>query len=619
MAEESLSDTLAAWLDTIAADSEGGDSPQTVMPKAASQQPLLASFQSFRDTSSAAPINVGATIAEGGMGVIKIAEQAALGRTVVIKTLRAESAAQATEHVLREAWATGALEHPNIVPVHDIRTDEQGSPMIVLKRIEGRTWTQLMHNPDLVRETFGVSSVLDWNTDILRQVTQAIRFAHSRGILHRDLKPDNVMIGSFGEVYLVDWGIALGLQSSDSTRLPLAQDSKEMAGTPCYMAPEMLGESPLDERTDVYLLGAILFEILAGRPPHRLSSLSNLMEDIRASEPNFPERACPLLSDICRRAMSRDPDKRFQDADAFAQALVEVREHRESADMAKVASEQLEQLETLLSEDEPSRNEVYGLFGALRLGFREALRTWPGNSLAQEALDRAILALIAYELEERNPRAAQTLFKDLRIPKSEVQDQITAAMKTQASDQAELEMFRHDSDLAVGQRSRFVVMVILGVLWTLSPIVRSTQIHDGGLMGYNQLILGTLAFFVLNMGLWFWARESLRKTQFNRRLGRSLFLAFPAQGVLLLGLKFMDVPVEQSAPLMLFLWTIVAANVTLLIDKRFWPTTTSYVIAFLFASRFLEQRYFALAAGNFILLCNVAYIWWPGTFRKKQD
>src|SRR5678815_4585974 len=103
------------------------------------------------------------------------------------------------------------------------------------------------------------------------RVLNAVRFAHSRGILHRDLKPANVMIGEFGEVYLVDWGIAVSLRDDGSGRLPLAANATEPAGTPVYMAPEMLGRDglpPLSERTDIYLAGAVLFEIVAGRPPH---------------------------------------------------------------------------------------------------------------------------------------------------------------------------------------------------------------------------------------------------------------------------------------------------------------------------------------------------------------
>src|SRR5690606_8689637 len=99
----------------------------------------------------------------------------------------------------------------------------------------------------------------------------AVRFAHARGVLHRDLKPGNVMIGNFGEVYLLDWGIAVALRDDGTGRFPLASEATELAGTPSYMAPEMLGREagpPLSERTDVYLAGAVLYELITGRPPH---------------------------------------------------------------------------------------------------------------------------------------------------------------------------------------------------------------------------------------------------------------------------------------------------------------------------------------------------------------
>jgi serine/threonine protein kinase len=123
---------LNAWLTTMHAGNESDVNADTLLPTPGTQQPLLKSFSSKNKGSSAAPVRIGATLAEGGMGVVKFAEQKALGRTVVIKTMREDYALSSAEHILREAWATGALEHPNIVPVHDVRVSEDGAPMIVL-------------------------------------------------------------------------------------------------------------------------------------------------------------------------------------------------------------------------------------------------------------------------------------------------------------------------------------------------------------------------------------------------------------------------------------------------------------------------------------------------------
>src|SRR6185312_16743575 len=111
-----------------------------------------------------------------------------------------------------------------------------GSPIIVLKRIEGVEWSTLIADPAEVERKFGATDLLAWNLGILMQVLNAVRFAHHRGVLHRDLKPSNVMIGDFGEVYLLDWGIAVSLRDDGSGRFLLATDATELAGTPCYMA-----------------------------------------------------------------------------------------------------------------------------------------------------------------------------------------------------------------------------------------------------------------------------------------------------------------------------------------------------------------------------------------------
>src|SRR3954468_5595472 len=147
---------------------------------------------------------------------------------------------------------------------------------------------------------------LDWNLQQLGHVCHAVAFAHSRNILHRDLKPQNIMVGGFGEVYVLDWGIAVSLVDDGSGRLPLAADCHDLAGTLAYMAPEMLGDASLSIQTDVYLLGAILFEIITGKPPHVTSSIAATLASVSLSEPEFPPGTPDELAAICRRAMAKD-------------------------------------------------------------------------------------------------------------------------------------------------------------------------------------------------------------------------------------------------------------------------------------------------------------------------
>ncbi len=255
-----------------------------------------------RAIAAASGIDLGTTIGTGGMGVVREGVQRSLERVVAVKTLRDElrGHTEPAAELLREARLTGTLEHPNVVPVHDVGVDEHGAPMIVLKRISGITWSELIRDADRVRELAPSGDLLEWNLRTLMQVASAIHFAHSRGVIHRDLKPDNVMIGEFGETYVVDWGIAVPLED-----LKAGATASSPAGTPCYMAPEMLGQDgppPPSVATDVYLLGGVLFEIVSGHPPHDGTGLVDVLRKILTVDPEPPADAPEELAAILRPA-----------------------------------------------------------------------------------------------------------------------------------------------------------------------------------------------------------------------------------------------------------------------------------------------------------------------------
>jgi serine/threonine-protein kinase len=144
------------------------------------------------------------------MGVVREGAQHALGRTVAVKSIRGELSDHhgAVVALLREAQLTGSLEHPGVVPVHDVLRDETGAPMIVLKKISGVVWSDLLQDPERLRPLLDVGDPLEWHLRTLMQIATVVHFGHTRRVVHRDLKPANVMIGEHGEVYLLDWGIA---------------------------------------------------------------------------------------------------------------------------------------------------------------------------------------------------------------------------------------------------------------------------------------------------------------------------------------------------------------------------------------------------------------------------
>jgi hypothetical protein len=226
----------------------------------------------------AGDLEVTGVLGDGGMGQVLAARQRSLARLVALKRVRPAHATSETEAaLLDEGRITGGLEHPNIVPVHALGRDDVGNPVLVMKRIEGTSWRALLDDdahpawaPLLAAHGDRTSAHLE----VLMRVADAAHFAHARGVVHRDIKPENVMVGSFGEVYLVDWGIAVRVGRTVAD----GDGAFRIRGTPAYMAPEMIGGDParVDARTDVYLLGGVLHVILTGRPPNAGQTLTEV-------------------------------------------------------------------------------------------------------------------------------------------------------------------------------------------------------------------------------------------------------------------------------------------------------------------------------------------------------
>lgn len=240
-----------------------------------------------------------AEIGRGGGGTVWEAEQQALARRVALKHLHlaaddvreaqgsSVSAADMERRLFffrQEAITAASLEHPNIIPVHDLVQGESGLPAITMKRVVGRSWGEVIAE-DL--EALTPEDFLNRHLPVLVQVAQAVAFAHSRGIIHRDLKPSQVMLGDYGEVLLMDWGLAVVVdparvpaewQPEETPLPPTIQWAANPAGTPAFMAPEQTRQdtSGLGPWTDVYLLGGILYMLLTGRPPYRATNVVDM-------------------------------------------------------------------------------------------------------------------------------------------------------------------------------------------------------------------------------------------------------------------------------------------------------------------------------------------------------
>ena len=259
-------------------------------------------------------------IGRGGMGVVRRAFDDDLKRLVAIKVMLPAISQNEflAQRFLQEARITAMIDHPNITPVYGLAKGPDGSASLVMKLIEGQALSGYLRGlppPPWPPE------MLDAVLSVFVKVCDAIAFAHSRCVIHLDLKPENVMLGTFGQVYVVDWGIARHRPAGDEPPiLESLSPAQASMGTPSYMSPEqaLRVESQISELTDVFLLGGLLYEVLTGRRPHAGQTMVEVVTSaIRGSIIPAAERAPhrpipPVLAAIAMKALSARPVDRYQ-------------------------------------------------------------------------------------------------------------------------------------------------------------------------------------------------------------------------------------------------------------------------------------------------------------------
>ncbi|MEY5011392.1 MAG: hypothetical protein RLZZ253_2531, partial [Verrucomicrobiota bacterium] len=274
---------------------------------------------------------LGGTVARGGMGKIYSASDTVLKREVALKVCSSGDRS-ADALFLREAQVLGELAHPNIVPVHDFGTDPEGRPFYSMKMVRGETLHALLKRIEQGRADFTPAGMLL----MFRKICEAVAFAHSRGFLHRDLKPENVMLGEYGEVLVMDWGLAVQMNAQGSALGEVTSEGQIIEGTPQYMAPEQAAGDVLDARSDVYCLGGILYSILTFQLPISGDSLEEILDKVRRGTlaerlsrkfPALPLRspfgsACPQgLRAILLKSVAHSKEDRYPDVNALISDL----------------------------------------------------------------------------------------------------------------------------------------------------------------------------------------------------------------------------------------------------------------------------------------------------------
>jgi len=524
-------------------------------------------------------------IARGGSGVIQLAKQASLDREVVIKSLL--PGRQSPRHVdalLREAAVAGRLDHPNIVPVHALGRSPDG-PFLVMKRVEGASWAE--HLDEVDRTTTGW---LRQQLSILMDLCRAIEFAHARRIVHRDIKPANVMLGSFGEVFLLDWGAALRLdEDSPSLR-------QELVGTPGYMAPELVEpDGVATPRTDVYLLGACLCQVLTGHPPHAIGyeggGVSEILERARASAPvPFEDDVHPLLAEMVHTACAKDPKARYGSVSELREAIGDYLHHQVSitaTERADALTEQLcrqiDQARDIMSSGASAvwstrqidaDTHIQRRYSACRFAYEQALDQWPGNSVAAEGLGRLIALMAEYEIGRANVASAGALLSELPRPPQALVAQLDAvkqqerakvqALKRVHKDEAEARF--HGVDWVRSQVAFWagVFGVVMG--WLLGNSWRAGDLdlnagHVASVFAFGGFLTALTAL------LW---RGSMVDSRRFRRFLLAFFATFLSIAAMELTAWVAEIPVEQTWAAVCFMAVASASTLAVTIERAMW-------------------------------------------------
>ncbi|MEZ4443749.1 MAG: serine/threonine-protein kinase [Polyangiaceae bacterium] len=559
-------------------------------------------------------------VARGGMGAVHLATQLPLGRRVAVKRpLHDDPRMHAT--LLAEARVTGALQHPNIVPVHTLGLGPDGEPMLVMRFIEGTRWSERI-TPLYPEPLTGDDDPVDEHLRILVQVCHAVELAHAMRVLHLDLKPDNVMLGQFGEVYVLDWGLAVAMDPTAVAPLPLASDIRHVAGTPAYMAPEMAaadGEA-IGEATDVYLLGAILYELLTGAPPHLADRPIDALASAFSSEPPPLGDEVPReLAELCRRALRFDPLERFSQVRKLREAILAFLRHRASARAASRALERVDELAATLGRGAPDADEVAALVGEARFGLQEATRQWPGNREAVTGLRRLVALHVDHHLARGDVAGAAAALRDLSTPdaalKAKVDEALAAESAATEARERELRELREaarQSKLGGGpDLRRRVAISAIGIVLPLAALFVRRVVY-GQPSSYPEALAVTGVFLLVTLG----NQRSIKRevTEMTRKVGRAMLLAtamvgatfafgwaagvpfttsmamvmLPTTAMLLTGsvlvhraLAVAAIPLVAATVLILVLpalrglWIAVALGATILLGGRVWDRIRS--------------------------------------------
>lgn len=607
-------DTVATL--TLKNSPEASRQPTAELPTISvdAREPALGSAA---DRTHTPDLSILSTLGEGGMGRVHLARQRSLERDVAVKTLKEAAPAHAAAALLSEARLMGSLEHPGVIPVHALGVSAEGRPLLVMKRVDGVDFGQLLDDdahPLWNTRSETSSGRLVAKLEVLIRVCETLEFAHRRGVLHRDIKPENVMIGEFGEVYLLDWGIAMALGDS------AAETSRNvLVGTPAYMAPEMALGGPVDARTDVYLLGATLHQILTLSYRHDGRSLAEVLVKAALSEPVSYAASIPeALADLANRATAPDPATRPPSALAFRQEITAYLGVRSAAALCDAAEARLSVLRRALA-DAPDGAPPADLAAAYRagnearFGFTQCLADRSDHAPARAGLDDCLGALAELELRQGHADAAAALLDELAEPPPALLARVSAIRddaKTARRETERLRALAHDLDPGVAARPRSAALVLLGAL--VGMIALFTMVVGGGPKTFSleRLIEVNLAIaFVALIVLW-GSRRFILGTSFNRRMVGLLAVAIAGSLLNRVGALGTEMTVAEVVfrDTLLFAAVLSAAAITMLSSLWFCVGLLAVTLAAMHFDPGHAILYFGASSVTAVFL--ISYLLW---------
>lgn len=572
--------------------------------------------EATRDALALEPLELGDVIGRGGMGVVHAAVQRSLRREVAVKRLADHADDTGLASLLKEAWVGGLLAHPNVAPVH-VLAELEGAPAVVMKRIAGTSWRDALRDPARIPE-IERGDPLAFHLRVFVAVCNAVHHAHQRGVLHLDLKPQNVMLGRFGETSVVDWGLSAGWGPSAPAWMPRAAEIRSVSGTPDYMAPEIASASGADisPRTDVYLLGATLHEVVMGRAPHRGGPAIDRMLRAYSSEPiAYPPSVPAELAAILHRAMRRDPAERFPSVDALRDAIEAFVQHRRGDERIAEACERVARLEQAV-EAASAEIEVARAFGGARFALREAETARPGFAehgalrerlhvaMARAALDAGKLALAEQHLAQ-----LATSKDDLRRRLEELRERDAARSRRVRT----LEHIAKEADLDTGSRFRRGVLLAFSLALLLGHLAYAWRARVGLLPhGYGAMLLEGTGVWVA-VGAFVLARRSaIFRNHANSVMFSIAILSAIALQMLWLALWALQVPFERGVLVTGIVYVLASGAVTTLLSARFFPAVIFSSLGVILGALFPEHLWEILGVASGASLATVA-LGWPAS------